>query len=66
MPIITVTKGFKIAVSKGNEIIDYLPGEHDVSDRTAEVAVKQLKVAKLKGNRKGGSDADNGSSETET
>lgn len=45
MKVIDVEKAFKHS-DDGNIVNDYLPGEQVVSDRCAEVAVKQLKVAK--------------------
>lgn len=44
MPRILVTAGFKFAVD-GLHVIEVAPGEQDVSERCAEVAVDQLKVA---------------------
>lgn len=44
-PIIYVNKVFKVAVDNGNRVIEIEPGEHDVDDRIAEIAVNQLKVA---------------------
>jgi septal ring-binding cell division protein DamX len=44
MPRILVTAGFKFAVD-GNQVIEVEPGEQDVSERCAEVAVDHLKVA---------------------
>ena len=46
-PIIDVKKPFKVAVDSGNRVIEIEPGEHDVDDRIAEVAVNQLQVAEL-------------------
>lgn len=48
MPRILVTEGFKFAVD-GNQVIEVEPGEQDVSERCAEVAVEHLKVATLVG-----------------
>ena len=48
MPIITVKQDFKIAIENGNKVILIEKGECDVSDRIAEVAVNQLKVAVFK------------------
>lgn len=58
MPMIVVNTRFKIAVSQGNEVISFEPGEYEVSDRVAEVAIKHLKVAKAKSKTKGGENAD--------
>lgn len=44
MPRILVTEGFKFAVD-GLHVIEVAPGEQDVSERCAEVAVDHLKVA---------------------
>jgi hypothetical protein len=44
MPIITVKEPFKFAEG-GNHVIEYGKGVHEVSDRCAEVAIEQLKVA---------------------
>jgi len=44
MPRILVTKGFKFAVD-GLHVIEVEPGEQDVSERCADVAVDHLKVA---------------------
>ena len=44
MPRILVTAGFKFAVD-GLHVIEVEPGEQDVSERCAEVAVDHLKVA---------------------
>ena len=44
MPRILVTAGFKFAVD-GLHVIEIAPGEQDVSERCAEVAVDHLKVA---------------------
>lgn len=44
MPRILVTTGFKFAVD-GLHVIEVAPGEQDVSERCAEVAVDHLKVA---------------------
>lgn len=44
MPIITVKEAFKFAEG-GNTVIEYDKGVHEVSDRCAEVAIDQLKVA---------------------
>ncbi len=44
MPRILVTAAFKFAV-EGNHVIEVEPGEQDVSERCAEVAVDQLQVA---------------------
>jgi hypothetical protein len=41
-----VTAGFKFAVD-GLHVIEVEPGEQEVSERCAEVAVDQLKVATL-------------------
>ena len=46
-PIIDVKKPFKVAVDSGNRVIEIEPGEHDVDDRIAEIAVNQLEVAEL-------------------
>ncbi|MBP5971065.1 hypothetical protein [Pseudomonas iridis] len=48
MPIILVTAGFKFAVD-GNHVIEVEPGEQDVSERCAEVAVEHLQVATYPG-----------------
>lgn len=47
MPIIVVKTPFRIA-EDGNQVIDYAIGEHEVSERTALVAVEHLQVATLK------------------
>jgi hypothetical protein len=44
MPRILVVAAFKFAVD-GNHVIEVEPGEQDVSERCAEVAVEHLKVA---------------------
>lgn len=44
-PIINVNETFKIAIENGNKVIEIEPGEHDVDDRTAVVAVDILGVA---------------------
>ncbi|MCK9466180.1 MAG: hypothetical protein M0Q29_09865 [Thiopseudomonas sp.] len=44
MPIIIVDESFKFAIG-GNEVVEYCPGAHEVSDRCAHVAVNDLKVA---------------------
>lgn len=44
MPRILVTAAFKFAVD-GLHVIEVAPGEQDVSERCAEVAVDHLKVA---------------------
>ena len=44
MPRILVTTGFKFAVD-GLHVIEVEPGEQDVSERCAEVAVEHLQVA---------------------
>lgn len=44
MPRILVTAGFKFAVD-GLHVIEVEPGEQDVSERCAEVAVDHLQVA---------------------
>jgi hypothetical protein len=44
MPRILVTAAFKFAVD-GLHVIEVEPGEQDVSERCAEVAVDHLKVA---------------------
>lgn len=44
-PIIIVDTTFKIAENNGNTVVEYEPGEYDVEDRTALVAVEQLYVA---------------------
>jgi hypothetical protein len=44
MPKILVTAAFKFAVD-GNHVIVVEPGEQEVSERCAEVAVEHLKVA---------------------
>lgn len=44
MPRILVTAGFKFAVD-GLHVIEVAPGEQEVSERCAEVAVDHLKVA---------------------
>lgn len=46
MKVIDVEKPFKHS-DDGNAVTEYPAGEHAVSDRCAEVAVEQLKVAKL-------------------
>lgn len=46
-PIIEVKESFKVAVDNGNQVIEIEPGEHDVDDRIADVAVNQLGVAEL-------------------
>jgi hypothetical protein len=48
MPVISVKKKFKIAISNGNQIIEFKLGDYVVDDRVADVAVNQLKVAVLK------------------
>lgn len=48
MPIITVKQTFKIAIENGNKVIEIGKGDQDVSDRIAEVAVNQLKIATFK------------------
>ncbi len=40
-PIIEVKESFKVAVDNGNQVIEIEPGEHDVDDRIADVAVNQ-------------------------
>lgn len=47
MPIITVKQTFKIAIENGNKVVEIEKGDQDVSDRIAEVAVNQLKVATI-------------------
>lgn len=47
MPIIVVKEPFRIA-EDGNHVVDYAAGEHEVSERTAIVAVEHLQVATLK------------------
>ncbi|WP_048764981.1 hypothetical protein [Acinetobacter sp. 243_ASPC] len=44
-PIIYVNETFKIAIENGNKVIEIEPGEHDVDDRIAVVAVDILGVA---------------------
>lgn len=44
MPVIIVNGSFKFAIG-GNEVVEYCPGAHEVSDRCAYVAVNDLKVA---------------------
>lgn len=44
MPRILVIDAFKFAVD-GNHVIEVAPGEQEVSERCAEVAVEHLKVA---------------------
>lgn len=46
-PLIDVKETFKVAVDNGNRVIEIEPGEHDVDDRIAEIAVNQLQVAEL-------------------
>ena len=46
-PLIDVKETFKVAVDNGNRVIEIEPGEHDVDDRIAEIAVNQLQVATL-------------------
>lgn len=46
-PIIDVKESFKVAVDNGNQVIEIEPGEHEVDDRIADVAVNQLGVAEM-------------------
>lgn len=46
-PLIDVKETFKVAVDNGNRVIEIEPGEHDVDDRIAEIAVNQLEVAEF-------------------
>lgn len=46
-PIIDVKESFKVAVNNGNQVIEIEPGEHEVDDRIADVAVNQLGVAEM-------------------
>ncbi|WP_297310783.1 hypothetical protein [Neptuniibacter sp.] len=46
MPFIKVNKQFKHS-DDGNAVNTYEVGEHEVSDRCAEVAIDQLEVAEL-------------------
>lgn len=48
MPVIVVKEQFQIAIDGGNKVVTYSPGEHEVSERVALVAVEQLKVATVK------------------
>lgn len=47
MPIIVVKEPFRIA-EDGNRVINYAAGEHEVSERTAIVAVEHLQIATFK------------------
>jgi hypothetical protein len=51
MPKIIVETKFKHS-DDGNAVITYAPGEHDVSERCATVAIEQLKVARPAGTAK--------------
>lgn len=44
MPVIIVNGSFKFAID-GNEVVEYCPGAHEVSERCAHVAVNDLRVA---------------------
>ena len=46
MPTINVTKSFPFSPD-GKTVIEYEKGQHDVTERCAQVAVEQLKVATL-------------------
>ena len=46
-PLIDVKETFKVAVDNGNRVIEIEPGEHDVDDRIAEIAVNQFEVAEF-------------------